>query len=109
MSIKTVNDLQNNQEYYVCLIPKGRAVKSKYLGCVKTNASPDFYFKILEGQLGKDTIHFQGINEIGIGTTKEEAKQNFGKIPIELPTVHFDDKKQIPGLENWPYYIQTHQ
>lgn len=98
MNIQSVHDLQPRQEYYICLIPKGRAFKSIYLGCVKTPREPDFYFQLLERKGFKGSISFFGINEIGIGTSRNEARVNYGKGAIELPKDHFENETMLTNL-----------
>lgn len=101
----SINDIQNNQTYFICLSKVGKAFQSKYLGCVKESYGPDFYFEYLERKGFKGNISCFGINEIGVGITKDEAKENYGKLKIDLPQVHFQNKKEIPEMENWPLSI----
>jgi hypothetical protein len=100
MTIQNVNDLVVNHVYFITLSKKQKAFKSKYLGCVKTKHEPDFYFKHLERKGFKDSISYFGINEIGIGNTKEDTQLNYGKLKVELPEIHFENyeslKEKIP-------------
>lgn len=93
--MNSVHELTVNETYYICLIRNGRAFRSTYLGCLKTQNDPDFYFKHQERKGFKGITSFFGINEIGIGNTKEEAISNYKKWKIELPEVHFAETSQF--------------
>lgn len=103
MKPKTVNDLIPTTVYYIILSPTGRPTKVTYLGCVKESYGCNFYFKFLERKGFKGGISTFEISEIGIATTPEEAKGSYGQIKHELPEVHLNSGKEIPGLENHPY------
>lgn len=103
-TIYSVNDLILSEEYYISLLPKSKTYKVIYLGCVKTISTPSFYFKFLERKGFKDGISFFGINEIGIGNSREEAKISYAKLKNQLPEKYLDDPKLIPELENHPAY-----
>ena len=47
----------------------------------------------------KGTTSFFGINEIGLGTTKEQAVANYGQWKIELPIAHFESAAGIKKPE----------
>lgn len=102
MIIKSVDDLNPNNNYYLSLLPKCRTYKVTYVGCVKENYGCNFYFKFLEGKASKNCISFYNMDEIGIGDTKEEAKESYGIIKHELPKIHLDSESKVPGLENHP-------
>lgn len=102
MTLNSVNDLKPNKDYYITLLPKSRANKVTYVGCVKESYGCNFYFKFLEGKTSKNCISFFNMDEIGIGDTKEEAKESYGIIKHELPKIHLDSESKVPGLENHP-------
>lgn len=104
MSIQSVNDLVPNQEYYISLLPKSKTYRVVYLGCVKTVSAPDFYFRFLERKGFKEGISSFGMDEIGIGSSREEAKMSYALLKVELPEKHFEDTRQVPGLEDRPVY-----
>ena len=102
MKINSVNDLIPNTECYITLSSKGNAIKATYLGCVKVGYRCDFYFRFLEKKGYKNGISFFGMDEIGIGNTREEAKEGYGKIKNVLPKIYVDTENEITGLENCP-------
>jgi hypothetical protein len=91
MPIKTTNDLVIGNEYFIRLTKTTtKTIKVRFLAAylpkerVNTN-NLDYYFKYLERKGYKDGISFFGIDEIGIGSTRDEALKNYAKIPNEKP------------------------
>lgn len=82
--IQSVSDLTPIMECYISLLPKSKSYKVLYLGCVKSFSTPCFYFKFLERQGFKGGVSFFYISEIGIGTSREEAKTSYSKLIPEL-------------------------
>lgn len=101
MKINSVDDLIPNTECYITLSSKGSAIKSTYLGCVKVGYGCNFYFRFLEKKGYKNGISFFGMDEIGVGNTREEAKDGYGKIKNVLPKIYVDTENEITGLENF--------
>lgn len=99
--VNSVNDLQIGQVYFICLIPNGKAFKSKYIGCVKEDDKPYFYFLPLERKGFKGSISCFEMDEIGVGDSKEEAKANYGRIKNDVPDVYFHSEYEIPELKKY--------
>lgn len=93
--LSSVHDLALNEHYFITLSKKQRPLQAKYLGAVKTKHNPDFYFRFTERKGFKETVSFFGINEIGVGSTPDEAKNNYAKFAIEIPLDAFENDDQI--------------
>lgn len=94
MTIKTTTDLSTNKEYYAQLVEDGKVRRIRFLGIVKSRPKPEICFQWLTNST-KTYHHFNffGLNEIGIGTTHEEAKANYGRIlDAKLPPAYDSDE-----------------
>ncbi len=84
MNFKSLEQVNKTDDFFVCLIPDARfARKSKFLEIInETKFGKTEYTEFLIAmfkngkRLGTNLLR---ANEIGIGYTKKEAKENYGK------------------------------
>ncbi len=84
MSINKISDLKVGEDYYLCFIKEAKfAKKCRLIGIINENCEhPDngrteLYLKLLR------STNLVYCEEIGIGETKIEAKNNYGKFKYE--------------------------
>ncbi|MEY3498432.1 MAG: hypothetical protein RL308_101 [Bacteroidota bacterium] len=95
MRLLSTTDLHENREYYAQLIKGGKIRRIRLLGVVNTYPKPEICFQVIK-QKRSDYVdyNFFGLNEIGIGTTSEEAEFNYGKlIDSKMPTIYNSDQE----------------
>jgi hypothetical protein len=84
MNFKSLDQVNMTDNFFVCLIPDGRlARKSKFLKIINETQfgkteSTEFLIEMFRNgkRLGTNLLYAY---EIGIGYTKKEAKENYGK------------------------------
>ena len=96
-AIELILNIAQGSECYLCLKSKGRAFLVEYIGWEETNSEPDFYFRHLPKSGLVPGISSYGINEIGVGFTKEEAIANYGVLTPKEFNGRILECKVTPG------------
>lgn len=101
MIVISTLDLYENKEYYAQLVKSGKIRRIRVLGVVNSHSEPEVCFQVIN-QKRADFVgyNFYKLNEIGIGTTKNEAELNYGKLmDSKLPAIYNSDKEIIDILK----------